>query len=113
MTFQPNHWHKVDHSPPTYFPKGVPADHPTAFSDGSWVFTGDKAKTRYFIPLHGVASKSLKREAMARRTPEKQRKLDKEREIDRGIRGAAKDLATGFVDSFDWVNQPPVELVRR
>lgn len=82
VTFQPNHWHKVRSSPPTYFPKGVPADHPTSFSDGNWVLTGDKADTRYFIPLRGVASKSLVREANTTMTPNRLKEIDKAGDTD-------------------------------
>ena len=78
VTYQPSHWHKVRSTPPTYFPKGVPANHPTGLRDGSWVFTGDKAKTRYFIPLRGVASNNLITEARATMTANKRRKLKKE-----------------------------------
>ena len=76
-TFQPNHWYKVRSNPPTYFPKGVPAGHPTGFSDGSWVYSGDKDKTRYFIPAHSVATKNLVAEAMSTMTAEGRKELDK------------------------------------
>ena len=58
-TFEPNHWHKVSDSPPTYFPKGVPANHPTGPNDGKWVLTEDGAKTSYFIPFRGVSNENL------------------------------------------------------
>ena len=77
VTFQPNHWHKVRSNPPTYFPKGVSAGHATGFSDGSWVYSGDKAKTRYFIPGNDVATKSLVAEAMSTMTANGRKELNK------------------------------------
>ena len=67
-TFEPNHWHKVSDSPPTYFPKGIPANHPTGPNDGKWVLTEDGAKTSYFVPSSGVATKILIAEAMTQST---------------------------------------------
>lgn len=76
-TFQPDHWHKVGDNPPTYFPKGVPSNHPTGFRDGSWVHSGDKDQTRYFIPANSVGTKSLVAEAVSKITPEGRRELNK------------------------------------
>jgi hypothetical protein len=96
VAFQPNHWHKVRSNPPTYFPKGVPADHPTRFSDGSWVFTGDKADTRYFIPAGGVASKNLITEAMATMTPNRRKEVNKGGGVDLQIGELVQGGLLGF-----------------
>lgn len=77
VALQPAHWSKVRSNPPTYFPKGVSADHPTTASDGMWVKTGDAAGTQYFIPARGVDTKGLIAEAMAARTPEERKKVEK------------------------------------
>jgi hypothetical protein len=69
---QPSHWFKVSDSPPTYFPKGVAPDHPTDFRSGEWVSTCDAERTRFFIPLHGLAKaerEALRSEALAARNP--------------------------------------------
>lgn len=77
VALQPSHWSKVKDSPPTYYPKGVSADCPTAVSDGMWVMTGDAAGTRYFIPARGVDTKGLTEEALAARTPEESKRIKK------------------------------------
>lgn len=73
VSFQSSDWNKVGNSPPTYYPKGVPADHPTGFSNGHWVLTEDRFDSRHLIPLHGVATKKLTSEAMTKMTPERQK----------------------------------------
>lgn len=75
VTLQPAHWYKARSNPPTYFPKGVPADHPTDFDEGSWVMTGDAVGTRYFIPVRGVDSRALTAEALTTMTPERRKEL--------------------------------------
>jgi hypothetical protein len=92
VALQPAHWYKVKTNPPTYFPKGVSADHPTTASDGMWVMTGDSAGTRYFIPARGCDTTGLIAEAMAARTPEERQRIEKAgaREINpAGVLGAA------------------------
>ena len=50
-------WVKVSSQPPTFYPRGVPADCPTDHWSGEWIYTGDERGTRYFIPLHGLGEK--------------------------------------------------------
>lgn len=50
-------WVKVSSQPPTYYPRGIPADCPTDHWSGEWVETGDEKGTRYFIPLHGLGER--------------------------------------------------------
>ena len=77
VALQSSHWFKAKNQPPTYFPKGVPVDHPTTFKDGMWVTTGDAAGTRYFIPVRGVNTKALIAEAQSAMTPEKRKQVAK------------------------------------
>lgn len=68
-------WVKVRSNPPTWYPRGTPADCPTDHRSGEWVYAEDAAGTRYFIPLHGMATgqrKSLVKEALAARSARKQ-----------------------------------------
>lgn len=63
-------WVKVSSKPPTWYPRGVPADHPTDYRSGEWIYLKDNADTRFFIPLHGLLlekRKALETEAMAAR----------------------------------------------
>lgn len=76
-TFRPTHWHKVRSQPPTYFPKGVSSGHPTDAADGMWVYSGDTAGTRYFIPVRGVDTNALVAEAMSTMTPERREQVRK------------------------------------
>jgi hypothetical protein len=65
-------WVKVSSKPPTWFPRGVPADHPSDFKSGDWVYVEDPKGTRFFIPLHGISKdrrKVLQSEALAARHP--------------------------------------------
>lgn len=69
-----DHWVKVTARPPTYYPRGVPADTSTDHWSGEWVDTGDDLGTRYFIPLHGLGGvdrRSLVQEALAARSDKK------------------------------------------
>lgn len=71
-------WVKVKSKPPTWYPRGVPADHPTGFKDGEWIYLEDTLDTRMFIPLHGLLpdkAKALKAEAMAARHPKTVRRI--------------------------------------
>jgi hypothetical protein len=66
-------WVKVSSEPPTWYPRGVPADHPTDYRSGEWIHLKDTANTRFFIPLHGLLTekrKALEAEAMAARHPD-------------------------------------------
>ena len=93
---QSSHWFKAKDNPPTYFPKGVPADHPTTCSDGSWVMTGDAAGTRYFIPLRGVDSRTLTAEAMTTMTPERSKDLERGGTPDVSLANGIGNAATGL-----------------
>ena len=74
------HWHMVRNNPPTYFPKGIPADHPTGVNDGYWVSSGDARGTRYFIPSNGTGSpEALIAEAQATMTPAAKDELNRKR----------------------------------
>ncbi len=48
------HWQQVRKDPPTYFPREVPANHPTTYRDGYWVHSGDQQGTQFFIPFRGT-----------------------------------------------------------
>jgi hypothetical protein len=69
-----SHWVKVSSQPPTYYPRGVAADHPADHWSGEWVDTGDDHGTRYFIPFHGLGGSDrqmLVKEALSRRSGRK------------------------------------------
>lgn len=69
-----SYWVKVSSQPPTYYPRGVAADHPTDHWSGEWVDTGDDRGTRYFIPfrdLGGIDRQMLVTEALSRRSERK------------------------------------------
>jgi hypothetical protein len=74
-------WTMVRSDPPTWFPRGLPADHPTDCASGEWVHTGDSRGTRYFLPVHGLEwerRRSLVKEALAARSPEVTKRLARE-----------------------------------
>jgi hypothetical protein len=74
------HWYQAKSNPPTYYPKGIRSDHPTKIEDGSWVYAGDQAGTRYFIPDNGAdghSSQDLESEALAAMHPSKKKALKK------------------------------------
>lgn len=96
VALQSSHWFKAKSDPPTYFPKGVPADHPTTYKDGSWVMTGDAAGTRYFIPLRGVDSRTLTAEAMSTMTPERCKDLERGGSPDVNLAEGIGNAATGL-----------------
>ena len=77
---QSGHWQLIRKKPPTYFPKGIPADHPTDFRDGSWVYAGDKQSSRFFIPAHGtkVPQLTLIAEAQQAMTPAARKELERQ-----------------------------------
>jgi len=88
-------WVKVSSEPPTWYPRGVPADHPTDYRSGEWIHLKDTANTRFFIPLNGLLTekrKSLEAEAMAARHPD----LIKN-EKNEGIAQTAKGVGGGFI----------------
>jgi hypothetical protein len=65
-------WTKVSDKPPTWYPQGTPADHPTDFTSGEWISTEDAVGSRFFIPLHGLSPerrKTLIADALGRRNP--------------------------------------------
>lgn len=96
VALQSSHWFKAKNDPPTYFPKGVPADHPTTHNDGSWVMTGDTAGTRYFIPLRGVDSSALTAEALTTMTPERCKDQERGGSPDVHIADGIGNAATGL-----------------
>ena len=71
-------WVRVKANPPTWYPRGTPADQPTDCRDGEWVYTEDVLGSRYFIPVRGISAerrKLLRREALAARSPRKVRRI--------------------------------------
>ncbi|MFT4546768.1 MAG: hypothetical protein ACI8XO_003000 [Verrucomicrobiales bacterium] len=68
-------WYQVKDTPPTFFPKGVAADHPTGVWDGKWVCTGDGRGTRYFIPEKGANSQARIQSALAQVTPKERARI--------------------------------------
>jgi hypothetical protein len=104
VSLQSSHWFKAKSNPPTYFPKGVPVDHPTTVSDGSWVMTGDAVGTRYFIPARGVDNRALTAEAMTAMTSERREHLmkggtpDVNLNLAEGIGSAARGLGGLLVE---------------
>ena len=88
-------WVKVSSEPPTWYPRGVPADHPTDYRSGEWIYLKDTADNRFFIPLHGLLPekrKALQAEAMAARHPD----LIKN-ENNKDIAQTAKGVGGGFI----------------
>ena len=74
-------WVKVRDHPPTWYPRGIPADCPTDHRNGDWVFTEDAQGTCFFIPRHipqPAQRKQLLAEALAARQPDKVRRIDHE-----------------------------------
>ncbi len=65
------HWVQVSKRPPTFYPRGVSANCKTDCNSGEWVYAGDAAGSRFFIPLHGLGNmsrKTLVNEALAARS---------------------------------------------
>jgi hypothetical protein len=74
-------WVKVHAKPPTWFPRGVPADCPTDSENGEWVITENSQNTQYFIPLRGLTKErrnKLLHEALADRSPNKKNRIARE-----------------------------------
>lgn len=68
----------VASKPPTYYPRGVPADAPTNWQDGEWFRICDTAGTRYFIPFKTPAASNRERlvsEVCSLRTGDYQRQI--------------------------------------
>ena len=78
-TFDPADWHLVRKAPRTYFPRGVPANHPTGFEDGSWILTGDEKDTQYFIPHKSTDKKNLIAQARTKESPDLEKRHKRER----------------------------------
>lgn len=103
-----NSWKKVSSNPPTWYPRGIAADHPTDHSSGEWVYTDDVQGARFFIPLHGLSAaqrKALVAEALAARDPDKVREVSNQeagRKIatGAGVVVAAPVLAVGAVGIY-------------
>jgi hypothetical protein len=96
VAFNASHWHRVNNDPPTYFPKGVPANHGTEFSDGYWVSTGDKKGSRYFIPARRADTMALIAEAQAAMTPEKAAQLERD-DHDADLNDVAGNVVKGGI----------------
>lgn len=83
----PEHWVQVSSRPPTFYPRGVPADCPTDYRSGDWVSTGDAKGTRFFIPDScpgRISRQALLEEALSARGPMKlQQNKAENREIRR------------------------------
>jgi len=110
VSLQSSHWFKAKNDPPTYFPKGVPADHPTTYKDGSWVMTGDAAGTRYFIPVRGVDTQALTAEAMSTRTLAERKRIEKRDHADIKLSEAfgkgAEELGYLLLEADGWRDSP-------
>jgi hypothetical protein len=66
----PSDWYLVSNDPPTYFPKGIPADSPTSYKHGEWVYGGQNSE-RWFLPRKGLDQRKrqeLREEALAMQT---------------------------------------------
>jgi hypothetical protein len=79
--YQSEHWTKVAAKPPTYYPRGVPADAPVGWEDGEWFRICDAADTRYYIPFQvpaGPRRESLVSEVCSLRTDDYRHQIAKE-----------------------------------
>lgn len=88
-------WVRVKANPPTWYPRGTPADQPTALRDGEWVYTEDALGSRYFIPVRGISSEwrqLLRRQALAARSSRKVARIAAE--------DAARVMRTGSLVLF-------------
>ena len=87
-------WVKVSSRPPVWYPRGVPSDAQTDFRSGEWVYTGDVAGTRFFIPFKGVPKskrQALREEALALRSENKRNEINNEGK--RNVKAAAATVA--------------------
>lgn len=50
-------WYQAGNNPPTYYPRGFPADSSTTHRDGDWVYAGEHDE-QWFIPKNGARGKS-------------------------------------------------------
>ena len=99
VPLQASHWHKVKTNPPVYYPKGVPADHEPGFSDGQWIYSGDAAKTGFYIPLDHARFDNLAAQARSTMTKEGRKRynesggeFDMAGVMDSGLRGVGGAL---------------------
>ena len=86
------HWVQVSSHPPTWYPRGVPADCPTDCHSGEWVSTRDERGTRLFIPFKGIPGgqrQGLVQEALALRTAKERRRIAEEDSIKPGTAALA------------------------
>ena len=93
-------WVKVRSNPPTWYPRGVPADCPTDYYNGEWVFTENSQNSRFFIPLRNLPYNrraDLLDEALAARTPEK---------VARIAREDAEQAARSCLKALFWISPP-------
>lgn len=93
-------WVKVRSEPPTWYPRGIPANCETSHRDGQWIYTEDIHNTRFFVPLHGLKSerrKSLLAEALAARDPAKIRRINQEQVDDAIAAGVLNVIVAPFV----------------
>jgi hypothetical protein len=89
---QSKHWTQVATNPPTYYPRGVPADCDSDFHSGEWVYTENDSDTRFFIPFKGippVKRQALLQEALALRSERKRNQIDTEGKLNATTAGAA------------------------
>jgi hypothetical protein len=87
-------WVKVRSNPPTWYPRGIPANCATSHRDGEWIYAEDLHNTRFFVPLDGLKSerrKSLLAEALAARHPAKVRRIHQE-QVDHAIAGGVANV---------------------
>jgi hypothetical protein len=71
-------WTKVSDHPPTWYPRGIPADSPTDHTSGDWIYTEDADGICFFIPRRGLEEehrKILLAEALAARNPDKVKRI--------------------------------------
>lgn len=95
-SLNPDHWYKVKDKPPTYYPRGVKADHPTTSDEGMWVMSGDEAGTCYFIPVRGCDTRSLCAEAISTRTRNQKRHINRNDGSDTSADGVFRSAADGI-----------------
>jgi hypothetical protein len=98
------HWKQIRSTPPTFFPRETPIDHPVGFEDGYWVHSGDEKGTRFFIPIRhtDIPSDQLIAEAQACMTPEAKKSLLR-RQRDFDAKNAAGNIAGQAGKGFLWL----------
>lgn len=76
-----SNWVNVHSKPPTWYPRGTPANGPVDYHAGEWIYAEDSSDNRFFIPFHGLSTerrKTLLAEAFAARNPEKLKIINRE-----------------------------------